>query len=325
MSNPKINFDLLYELEKELNPAEPEKCSVPTKVLGYGEISTVLEIGAGEDRNLAYKRMPMFKNIEESENYLTLYKKYLKVLSEQVGLNLVPANICMLPDESKGIVTGYIAQQKLPSESIGNKAIHILSSKNIQKLVFAVLIELKKVFDFNNKNKGKQELGIDGQISNWAIKNFETKTSGLNENFELLYLDTSTPLLQKESKEQLNPELFLRCGPSFLVWIIRWLFLEDVITRYYDFRKVVIDLIANFYKEQREELIPELLDIVNKFFEDEIDKGRFIPITEKEVKSYYREDAWIWRIYLAFRKVDRFLHKLIGKHYPYILPGKIKR
>ena len=92
----------------------------------------------------------------------------------------------MLPDESKGIVTGYIAQQKLPSESIGNKAIHILSSKNIQKLVFAVLIELKKVFDFNNKNKGKQELGIDGQISNWAIKNFETKTSGLNENFASL-------------------------------------------------------------------------------------------------------------------------------------------
>ena len=325
MSKLKINFELLKKLEKELNPAAPEKCSVPTKVLGYGEISTVLEIGAGEDRNLAYKRMPMFKNDKESDSYLTLYKEYLKILSEQVGLNLVPSDITMLPDESKGLVTGYIAQVKLPSESIGHKAIHNLSSENIQKLVLSVLDELKKVFDFNKENKGKLELGIDGQISNWAIKNFDAKKVGLKQNFELLYFDTSTPLMQKNAKEQLDPELFLRSAPSFLVWIIRWLFLEDVITRYYDFRKVVIDLIANFYKEQREDLIPELLEIVNKFFENEIKDGNFKSITAKEVKSYYREDAWIWSIYLIFRKVDRFLRKLFRKHYPYILPGQIKR
>jgi hypothetical protein len=325
MSKPKINFELLKKLEKELNPAEPENCSIPTKVLGYGEISTVIEIGTEEDRNQAYKRMPMFKNIEESDNYLVLYKEYLEILSERIALNLVPSDIVMLPDESKGIVTGYITQEKLPSESIGHKAIHFLSPEHIQKLVLTVLIELKKVFEFNNKNNGTLELGIDGQISNWAIKNFDPKTIEQSENFELLYLDTSTPLIQKDGIEQLNPELFLRSAPSFLVWIIRWLFLEDVITRYYDFRKVVIDLIANFYKEQREDLIPGLLEIVNKFFDDEIQNESFKSITEKEVKSYYREDAWIWRIYLAFRKVDRFLHKLLGKHYPYILPEKIKR
>ncbi len=325
MSKPKINLKLLKKFEKELNPAEPEKCSVPTKVLGYGEISTVIEIGTGKDRNLAYKRMPMFKNVEESKNYLVLYQEYLEILSEQVGLNLVSSDIAMLPDESKGIVTGYIAQNKLPSESIGHKAIHILSSENIQKLVLAVLNELKKIFNFNNNNKGKLELGIDGQISNWAIKDFDSKNVGLKNNFQLLYFDTSTPLMQKEGKEQLDPELFLRSAPSFLVWIIRWLFLEDVITRYYDFRKVAIDLIANFYKEQREDLIPGLLEIVNKFFDDKIKDGNFKLITEKEVKAYYKEDAWIWRIYLAFRKVDRFLFKLFGKHYPYILPGKIYR
>ena len=325
MSKPKINFELLKKLEKELNPAEPENCSIPTKVLGYGEISTVIEIGTEEDRNQAYKRMPMFKNIEEAENYLVLYKEYLEILSERIALNLVPSDIVMLPDESKGIVTGYITQEKLPSESIGHKAILFLSPEHIQKLVLTVLIELKKVFEFNNKNNGTLELGIDGQISNWAIKNFDPKTIEQSKNFELLYLDTSTPLMQKDDNEQLNPELFLRSAPSFLVWIIRWLFLEDVITRYYDFRKVVIDLIANFYKEQREDLIPELLDVVNEFFKIEIEKNDFKPITEKEVKSYYKEDAMIWRIYLAFRKIDRFLHKLLGKNYPYILPEKIKR
>ena len=322
---PEINFELLKKLEKELNPATPEKCTVPTKVLGYGEISTVIEIGTGKDKNLAYKRMPMFKNEEESERYLKLYKEYLEILSAKIGLDLVPSDIAMLPDENKGIVTGYIAQEKLPAESIGHKAIHVLSFENIQILIVAVLKELKKVFDFNHKNKDKLELGIDGQISNWAIKDFNPQNPDLEKNLQLLYFDTSTPLMQKDGKERLNPELFLRSAPSFLVWIIRLLFLEDVVTRYYDFRKVVIDLIANFYKEQREDLIPKLLEIVNNFFEDEIVNGLFKPITEKEIKSYYREDALIWRIYLAFRKVDRFFHKLFGKYYPYILPGNIKR
>ena len=43
------------------------------------------------------------------------------------------------------------------------------------------------------------------------------------------------------------------------------------------------------------------------------------------MRAYYREDAWIWRLYLAFKKVDRALHRLLGKDYPYILPEKIAR
>lgn len=131
--------------------------------------------------------------------------------------------------------------------------------------------------------------------------------------------------MQKNGVEQLDPELFLRNAPSFMVWIIRLLFLEDVMTRYYDFRQVAVDLIANFYKEQRPDLIPDLVDTVNGFFSAEIGEGGFEPITEKEVRAYYREDAWIWRIYLAFKKVDRSLHRLLGKDYPYVLPEKIKR
>ena len=37
-----------------------------------------------------------------------------------------------------------------------------------------------------------------------------------------------------EGAEQLNAELFLRSAPSFLAWILRLLFLEDVVDRYYD-------------------------------------------------------------------------------------------
>ena len=112
---------------------------------------------------------------------------------------------------------------------------------------------------------------------------------------------------------------------SFLVWILRLLFLQDVMTRYYDFRKALIDLAANFHKEQLPELVPEVVDTINGFLVRGRPSEGILPITVNEVRAYYREDAWIWRLYLAFRKVDRSPHALLRRPYPYILPNKIKR
>ncbi len=127
--------------------------------------------------------------------------------------------------------------------------------------------------------------------------------------------------------EQLDPELFLRSAPSFLRWLIRWLFLEGVMTRYYDARLVTIDLIANFYKEQRPELVPPLVQAANDFYavRGEVAghkapdrKRRLRPITART-----RPSGWSsWRL----RRFDRWLHKyILRKPYIYILPGNIKR
>ena len=64
----------------------------------------------------------------------------------------------------------------------------------------------------------------------------------------------------------------------------------------------------------------------NEFFDREAPELGVEPLSAKEVKSYYREDALIWKLYLSMRKTDRFLKtRLSRKGYPYILPGKIKR
>ena len=325
MSDLNINIDLLKQFEKGLDPGFPEKSEIPARVLGYGEISTVLELGTGSERDVAYKRLPMFKTEDEAKNYQALYREYVEVLRDRIGLRVVPSDTIRFIVEDTGRIVVYIVQEKLPAEAIGHMAIHRLSHDDVRKLVLAVLRETRKVFEFNKKHRGQLEVGFDGQISNWAIVGFDPEAPRLEEHIELVYFDTSTPLVQKNGVEQLNPELFLRSAPSFLVWIIRLLFLEDVMTRYYDLRKVVVDLIANFYKEQRPELIPDLVDAVNGFFSAEIREGEFQPITEKEIRAYYREDAWIWRLYLAFRKIDRSLHRLLGRDYAYILPEKIKR
>ncbi len=325
MATIERNPDFFINFERGFKPQHPEQSMIPVKVLGYGEISTVLEIDTENLRGIACKRMPMFHNETEVENYLKLYREYIEVLGQRVGLNVVPGETVWIRDPEHDRVTAYILQEKIPHGTIGHQAIHSLSKEDILLLVRATLTEMKKVFDFNREHQGEIEVGLDGQISNWAICGFDPKKPALEEPVNLIYFDTSTPLTRKNGQEQLDPELFLRSAPSFLVWILRLLFVEDVMTRYYDFRRVAVDLIANFYKEQRPELIPDLVNEANALLSSHVSQEEFIPITTKEVHSYYREDAMIWRLYLAFRKVDRFFHGLLRREYPYVLPEKVKR
>jgi hypothetical protein len=325
MPLPQVDVQLLTDFEQGLDPRFPEKSKIPARVLGYGEISTVFELGTGPARDLAYKRLPMFRTEEEAQRYQSLYQTYVAALRDRMGLQVVPTDTVRLAGKVKGRVVVYIAQEKLPAGAIGHQAIHHLSPEEVSRLVLAVLREMDKVFAFNQEHQGELEAGLDGQISNWAIVGWNLDKPALGDEIELVYFDTSSPLLRVNGEEQLDPELFLRSAPSFLVWLLRLLFLQDVMTRYYDLRQVSVDLVANFYKEQRPELIPGLVDTVNRFFTANVRLRGLKPLTVAEVRAYYREDAWIWRLYLAFKKVDRFLHRLLGKDYPYILPDKIKR
>ncbi len=311
-----IDINLLKQFEHRLDPRFPEKSA---KVLGYGEISTVLEIG---DSDLAYKRMPMFNADDEVAAYTRAFDQYVRLLRDEVGIRVIASELITFKRDDTGRIIAYMAQKKLPARSIGNSLIKTLSEEDATRLTNAILREFKKVFVFNQKNAGKLALGIDGQFSNWAVENLE---SSLPTEIRLIYFDINTPLWRKEGIEQLNTELFLRSAPSFLRWVLRLFFLHDVVGRYYDLRKVAIDLLANLYKEQRPELIPALIEIVNKFFAEELSEADIKPLAAKEIEDYYREDAFIWRIYLAFRKIDRALHGVLGKDYPYILPEKVER
>ena len=66
-----VDIELLKEFERGLDPAHPEKSKIPARVLGYGEISTIFEIQAETTKNLACKRMPIFKTKDEVAEYET--------------------------------------------------------------------------------------------------------------------------------------------------------------------------------------------------------------------------------------------------------------
>ena len=321
---PQVDVEVLEEFERGLDPRYPERSLIPANVLGYGEISTVFEISMEGLDDYAFKRLPIFKDSEEVATYRLMYEDYNRLLQEEVGINL-PAygQAECISDSGRPIF--FIIQSKLPSSSIGNHAIHILPDEEVLLLVELVLGEMKKIWDFNSSQQ-RLEIAVDGQVSNWSIVGFDPENPHVERDTQLLYMDTSTPFIRVEGDEQLNTDLFLRSSPSFLVWMLKALFVEDVVARYYDQRRVTIDLIANFYKEQRPELIPDLIARANRFFAEEAGYLDIEPIRDKDVRSYYREDAFIWVLYLNTRRLDRFIRtRLLRREYPYILPGKIKR
>ncbi|MBN2283124.1 MAG: hypothetical protein JXO48_04460 [Deltaproteobacteria bacterium] len=320
-----IDAELLREFEAGLDPRRPELSRMPARIIGYGEISTIFEIAHPALAGYAFKRMPLFRSVDEMSRYETLYEEYDRLIRETIHIE-VPESLTVRVLPERGNLIVYIAQRRLPSASIGNQLLHHLDDDAIGILVSCLLKEMKRVWRFNGAGSGVR-IGFDGQISNWALRGYDGSVKPrIGDDAAFYYFDTSTPLMTRDGVEQLDPELFLRSAPSFLVWLIRWLFLEDVMTRYYDFHLVAVDLIANFYKEQRPDLVGPLVDRVNDFFRNDAPELAVAAVTEKEVRAYYREDAMIWRLYLALRRFDRFLHRaVLRKPYVYILPGRIKR
>lgn len=320
----KIDTELLRRFEEGLDPRKPEDSPIPARVLGYGEISTVFEILHEEQSDIAFKRMPLFDNMEDVESYREVYDRYHERLN-QIGI-VTPDYGSVTIETSKERIVLYLYQTKLPSESIGSSLIHRSSESGVHNLVLAVLRQLSKVWEFNKKGHPGVEVAIDGQISNWAVKNYTPNLGDPDAGEELLYLDTSTPLFRENGVEQLDVELFLKPTPPIVRWYLKKYYLQDIVDRYYDFRKVIIDLVANFLKEQKSDLVPGLVELVNTFFSTEAAGHDMSPITLKEIEEYYEDDASTWKLYLRVRKAHRFVKtKILRGYYAFILPDEIER
>lgn len=316
-----IDSTRLTAFERGLDPQHPQRSAVPPQVLGYGEISTVLAIEE-LDPDVVFKRMPMFQSTAEVTAYTALYERAIALLRDEAGLDAAAGRLVPVGESGDAYLTLYMVQERLPSGAIVSKALASLSQDEIARLFTAVFNEISRVFSFNRANAGRREFGFDAQLSNWAIRDLDAGHGRLPQQIRLAYIDTNTPLMRENGVEQLDPELMLRSTPSFMRWLVRLFFLEDVMTRYYDMRKVMIDLVANLYKEQRPDLIPLALAQANAALARTVATE---PITELEVRDYYRQDALTWRVYLALRKLDRRLKRLFGRPYPYMLPDHIQR
>ncbi len=287
---------------------------VELSIIGYGEISTVMQLssrGKGTSPWI-WKKMPPFPTLGHVLEYARAYEEYRRILVDDVGLKIPNQKVSYF--DHGGYYSLYAGQEKLDASGLCSSLIRSFGSDDAIMLFRRILKELGRVYDFNRRG-GPVQIGIDGQLSNWVAG---------TEAESISYIDTSSPLFRVNGREQLDTELFIKNAPSFLRGIIRALFLKDVVDRYYDMRSVIIDVIANLYKEQRPDLIDSFISSANGTAGKDMTGDS--PISRKEIDSYYSQDAFIWRFFQFSRKVDKFIvENILRKKYNYRLPGKVER
>lgn len=310
---------MLRRFEAGLEPANPEAGPVPARVIGYGEMSTTFEILQGQPGTV-YKRLPLFQSAAEADQYQDVYHDYVTLLSQAAGIPVIESRLVTIHNRQHQRHVVYLMQPRLPAAAIGDQVIRQAALPQAETLLRRLLSAISGVFRFNQDQNGRLALGLDAQISNWAVMPADPP----GEEPRLIFFDTGSPLLRRQGEEQFPAEMYLRSAPSFLAWILRVVYLKDVVERYYHLRLVLIDLLANLFKEERADLVPPLTRLANSLVQERF-PGSFAPIQLDELRRYYRQDALIWRLYLGFRRVDQKLHRLGRRYYPYTLPGPIQR
>ncbi|MHB8875046.1 MAG: DUF6206 family protein [Myxococcaceae bacterium] len=267
------------------------------RVLGYGEISTVvaLETPGG---TFACKRLPPFPDASALEAYRRCLDDYLAQLAAS-GLELVPTTLETLPLED-GRVTGWCVQPILRAEQLLPRHLAACSEEEALRVFEQVVERIERCVT--------PRLGLDGQLSNWALVDGRPR-----------YLDVTTPLLRDEGgRDRLEVGLFLASLPWLLRGLVRRFMLGGILGKYFVPRGVVVDLLANLLKERLGHLLPVFLRRT---------EGRFTPpIGEPEVRAYYADDARTWALLLWARRMDRWWQRKVRRRvYPFLLPGPVER
>ena len=267
------------------------------EVLGYGEITTVVVCESGGRRH-ACKRLPPFATAEDADRYAALFAEYLDTLSQR-GVRLVPSSLHRL-DRDDGTVVVYCVQPVLPADQLAVRVLERSDETQALALFETILDRIVTAVS--------PRVGLDGQLSNWMVA-----------DDDVLFLDVTTPMLKDAAgRDRLDTELFLAAVPPPVRPLFRRFVVPQVIDKYHDPRGVVLDLVANLIKEGQERHIGPFLQAANRRLTP--------PLAEVEVRRYYAGDARVWTAWQALRRVDRFVRtRLLGRPYPFLLPGRIER
>ena len=306
----------------------PEHRPLSIHILGIGEITTTIEVRGPhwgklhpEEKRwmkLAYKRMPPFPSGSEARRYVKIHEKYQEILNS-LGIDTPwHDNLVKKRDDGKWIV--YNRQERLPTRQVACLVIHDLDHDGCMELFRLLLDKMEPVF-IHNRDHPENLIGFDGQIPNWILTDYDPEKPKIRRDMPVVYIDTSTPLIRYNEEEQLDPELFLKSIPSIFRPIVRHLFLQEVLDRYYIPREVIKDLIASFITHRRPDMVPALVKTTNDYLRAKDFGKEAEPFTVKEIESYNREDVFIWHFFRTLKRIDRWVgEKLLGKTYEQRLP-----
>jgi hypothetical protein len=266
-------------------------------VLGYGEISLVL-CWPAESPQFACKRLPVFLSKERFDAYRQTLDAYLTAL-EAAGVRVVDTEMRAVerPDST---VAGYVVQTILPRDALAPELLRRADPEVGHPLVEELVATAAGAVT--------PRLGLDAQLANWVW-----------DERGLTYIDVSTPLIwSQDGRPRLDLELIAQAFPGILRWPLRRFVAPGILDTYRDLRKVFLDVTGNLLKERLDRWLPVFLDRLNRHIDE--------PLTEEQVRAYYRSDARLWSALLRLRKIDRAWRRRVRRRpYPFLLPGRIER
>jgi hypothetical protein len=282
-------------------------------VLGWGEISTVAEIGGlqitgwrhpktGAPMPVVYKKMPPFLDRAEAEAFVGHYREYNRVLGEEVGIE-VPHFDARIVEPEQGRVLIFVVQERVDPASVGHEILRDISPQAAERLYVAILHNYEKLFCFNRAcaDSGYQ-VGLDGQIPNWAVDGYGGDPEALTGEERLLYLDTNVPMLRVGGQDVVSTDMYFQALPGSARWPIKRLNIDqEVMDRYFQMRTIMLDFLGNLIVRHRGDLLPRLVQISNEALAGPFAVGEFEPFTVGEVEKYYRSDVATWRLWRSLK------------------------
>lgn len=266
-------------------------------MLGFGEISLVLA-WPPDDPRFACKRLPPFRSRERFDAYRTTLHDYLRAL-DAAGIQVADTEMRAVAC-GDGTVAGYVVQPILPSDELAPAILRGADAERGHPLVEAVVSTAAAAVT--------STVGLDAQLANWTW-----------DGDRLTYIDVSTPLIWSEDgRSRLDLDLLAVAFPAPLRWPLRRFLAPGILDTYRNLRKVYLDLTGNLLKERLDAWLPAFLSELNSHLAE--------PLSEDEVRRYYRSDARLWGALLRIRRLDRAWTRTVRRRqYPFLLPGRIER
>ncbi|MCU0267154.1 MAG: DUF6206 family protein [Acidimicrobiales bacterium] len=265
-------------------------------VIAYGEVSCVLRWPAGADAH-ACKRLPRFADPLAFDAYRALFERYHADLRD-AGVHTLASDLVTLAHDD-GSVTAYCVQPLLDPDQLGPGLLRRLRPDEGHPLLDAVADAVATAVT--------PELGIDGQLSNWAW--IEDRA---------VLVDVTTPFLRADGRHLLDFDQFLVAAPWVLRPLMRRWVLPSVLAKYHETRAILVDLAGNLVKERLEAWLPAAVAAAN---------AHVTPaITEEEALRYYASDKQVWATMQVVVRANRAWQTRIRRRpYPVLLPGPIER
>ena len=267
-------------------------------VIGYGEITIAVKLSTSKG-NFVCKRLAPLSSRASAVRFADAIARYIAEL-RGCGVDVVETETPFLEGLDSWVL--YCVQPMLAPGSLGPDFLRDKTAEEAAPYV-------RRVFQLI-RGSVTPLLAPDGQLSNWAF-----------EGDRIPYLDVGTPFLRDESGNQLcDFTEVTRALPQPIAAIVERFVLKGILDNYHTVRGQALDFLGNLIKEGLGEIFPPLVPLANEVFE--LDP----PITQDEVRAYYKSDAQTYAFIQAARRADRWVHRsILRRPYPYLLPPKIER